>query len=53
MKILGILLSTFILIGCETTPPVEVQQPVKKIQENKEKNKENKTKSSYIIYRTR
>ena len=35
MKILGILLSTFILIGCETTPPVEVQQPVKKIQENK------------------
>jgi len=39
MRILGILLSTFILIGCETTPPVEVQQPVKKIQENKEKNR--------------
>jgi hypothetical protein len=39
MKILGILLSTFILIGCEATPPVEVKQPVKKIQENKEKNR--------------
>ena len=35
MKILGILLSTFILIGCEATPPVEVKQPVKKIQEKK------------------
>ena len=36
MKILGILLSMFVLIGCEATPPVEVKPPVKKIQEKKE-----------------
>jgi len=39
MKILGILLSMFVLIGCEATPPVEVKPPVKKIQENKKKNR--------------
>tara|TARA_R100000458_G_C8187681_1_gene182485 strand:- start:138 stop:563 length:426 start_codon:yes stop_codon:yes gene_type:complete len=37
MKILGILLSMFILIGCKTTDPVVVKPTVEKIQEKKDK----------------
>jgi len=39
MKILGILLSMFILIGCKTTDPVVVKPQVEKIQEKKERTK--------------